>query len=228
MREVDRLTVDEFAISLEQMMENAGRNLAVVARHRVDGDVAGRRVLVLAGSGGNGGGGLVAARHLVAAGARVSVALTVPPEALAPVTLRQYEAIRRLDVETGDVGSAELVVDALLGYGQQGSPTGEVARLIREASGARVLALDVPSGLELETGRLHDPHVRASATLTLALPKEGLRSVEAGGVTGDLYLADLSVPPPVYERLGLTYSSPFGQGPVVEVQRSPAGRTWTD
>jgi NAD(P)H-hydrate epimerase len=218
MREVDRLMIEEFAISLEQMMENAGRNLALLARHLLGGDASGRRVLVLAGGGGNGGGGLAGARHLVVAGARVSFALAAPLERLAPVTRKQYEALARLGVRHGDDSDDhELVIDAVLGYGQKGAPSGEAAALIRRAARAVVLSLDVPSGLELESGRLHDPHIRAAATLTLALPKEGLRSGDAADVIGDLYLADISVPPALYERLGLSYSSRFGRSSIVEI-----------
>jgi NAD(P)H-hydrate epimerase len=218
MREVDRLMIDEFAIALEQMMENAGRNLALLARHLLGGDARGRRVLVLAGSGGNGGGGLAAARHLLVAGADVGVVLA-KPERLAPATRRQHEILARLGVPTStDQRPAELLVDALLGYGQQGPPSGEIARLIGEATSAPVLALDVPSGLELETGRLHEPHIRAATTLTLALPKEGLRAGDAADVVGDLYLGDISVPPAVYERLGLSFSSPFGRSSLVRVR----------
>ena len=207
MREVDRLMIEEFAIALEQMMENAGRNLALLARATLGGDVSGRRVLVLAGTGGNGGGGLVAARHLLVAGARVSITLAAPPEQLAPVTRKQYETHARLDIQRGnDFHNEELAIDALLGYGQKGPPSGDAAALIRRAAGAPILSLDVPSGLELETSRLHDPHIRAVATLTLALPKEGLRSGDAADVVGDLFLADISVPAAVYERLGLRYS----------------------
>ncbi len=220
MREVDRLMTEEFAISLEQMMENAGRNLALLARHLLGGDVNGHRVLVLAGPGGNGGGGLAAARHLLVAGADVSITLAAPPERLAPATRKQYETLTRLDVERGTDADAELVVDALLGYGQKGPPSGDFAALIRRATGAPVLALDVPSGLELETGRLHEPHIRAAATLTLALPKDRLRMSDAADVVGDLYLADISVPPAVYKRLGLSYSSPFGRSSLVKVESS--------
>ena len=223
MREVDRLMIEEFAISLEQMMENAGRNLALLARHLLGSDASDRRVLVLAGSGGNGGGGLAAARHLAAAGARVSVALAAPPERLAPVTRKQYDALARLDIPHGDVSASEdLVVDALLGYGQSGAPSGRTAELIRRTAGALVLSLDVPSGLELESGRLHDPHIRAAATLTLALPKEGLRSADAADVTGNLYVADISVPPAVYERLGASHRSPFGRSAIVRIDASGA------
>jgi NAD(P)H-hydrate epimerase len=219
MREVDRLMIDEFAIALEQMMENAGRNLALLARHLLGGDARGRRVLVLAGSGGNGGGGLAAARHLLVAGADVRVVLAARPERLAPATRRQHEILARLGVPSSiEQRPAELLVDALLGYGQQGPPSGESARLIEEATSAPVLALDVPSGLELKTGRLHEPHIRAAATLTLALPKEGLRAGDAADVVGDLYLGDISVPSAVYERLGLSFDSPFGRSPLVKVR----------
>src|SRR5215467_10182978 len=80
MREVDRIMVEELGISLVRMMENAGRSLAQVARELLGGDTAGRSILVLAGPGGNGGGGLVAARHLSAAGANVAVALSATAE----------------------------------------------------------------------------------------------------------------------------------------------------
>ena len=134
------------------------------------------------------------------------------------MTRKQYETLARLDVPHGeDLDDEELIVDALLGYSQKGAPSGEVAALIRRAGGAPVLSLDVPSGLELASGRLYDPHVRATATLTLALPKQGLRSDDAAGVIGDLYLADISVPPAVYERLGIRYSSPFGRSPLVRI-----------
>jgi NAD(P)H-hydrate epimerase len=103
--------------------------------------------------------------------------------------------------------------DTILGHSQAGPPRGAAAALIAATAGRRVLSLDVPSGLELATGALHEPHVRAEATMTLAAPKLGLRRVEAGA----LYLADLSIPPVSYERLGLRYASPFAAGPIVRV-----------
>lgn len=222
MREVDRLMVEELGVSLVRMMENAGRNLALLARRLVGGDASGRRVLVLAGPGGNGGGGLVAARHLVVAGAEVDVALSEPPERLAPVPAGQLAILRRMGVPVelgpaGAHGEPELVLDALLGYSQQGDPRGAAARLIEWSHGQRVLALDSPSGLELETGVLRRPSVRAEATLTLALPKEGLRAPGAAEAIGRLYLADISVPALVYERLGLAYATPFGAGTIVRI-----------
>ncbi len=218
MREVDRVLVEELGISLARLMENAGRNVALLARELLGGDAAGAHVVVLAGPGGNGGGGLAAARHLVAAGADVAIALGA--ERTSPATGEQLAILRRMGVREGSRGEPDLVIDALLGYGQSGAPRGEAARLIEWCSGRPVLALDVPSGLELETGVLHEPHVAADATLTLALPKEGLRAPKAAEAVGRLYLADLSVPATVYERLGLEYTSPFGRATIVPVAAS--------
>ncbi len=221
MREVDRLMVDEVGIALEQMMENAGFNLALLARLLLGGDARGRAVVVLAGPGGNGGGAMVAARHLAVAGAQVRVLLGAPPERLAPVPAHQHDILRRmgLDVQAGGpaLGPADLVVDGLLGYSQAGPPRGDAARLLQATAGRRVLALDVPSGLELATGTLYTPHVVAEATMTLAAPKQALRSPGAAVAVGALYLADIAVPPLVWERLGLAHPSPFGTHPIARI-----------
>jgi NAD(P)H-hydrate epimerase len=222
MREVDRIMVEELRISLVWMMENAGRGLAQVARELLGGDAAGRSILVLAGKGGNGGGGLVAARHLTVAGSKVTVALSAPAERFAPVPAEQLAIVRRLAIATQEgiepPGEPELVIDALLGYSQRGDPHGGAAELIRWSAGRRVLALDVPSGLELESGELHTPHIVAEATMTLAAPKTALAVADAAVAVGRLLLADISVPGRVYERLGLAHDTPFRRGSVVELE----------
>ena len=206
---------------LEQMMENAGRSLAAVARHMLGGSAAGKQVAVLAGPGGNGGGGLVAARHLAAAGAAVNVTLDRPPSELAPVPSRQHALARAAAVPVAHAeppaSNPELILDALLGYSQAGPPREATARLIEWTSGRRVLALDAPSGLELASGSLHEPHVGGEATLTLALPKQGLRDGAVREAVGQLLLADISVPAAVYARLGLEFASPFARGPIVRL-----------
>jgi NAD(P)H-hydrate epimerase len=109
------------------------------------------------------------------------------------------------------------VLDALLGYSQHGDPRAAAADLIRWSFGRRVLALDVPSGLELASGELRTPHVTADATMTLAAPKAGLAAQGAAAATGRLFLADISVPGLVYERLGFRWQTPFASGPLVEL-----------
>ena len=220
MREVDRVAVEELGLTLERMMENAGRQLAELARRLLAGRVAGRVIAVLAGPGGNGGGGLVAARHLANAGADVRVVLASAADKLTPTTRSQYELALQTGVRSDTIErtpEVELVLDALLGYSQAGPPRGEAARLIEWAQGRRVLALDVPSGLELATGTLHLPHMRAEATLTLAAPKGGLRVPEAGAAVGNLFLADISIPPGIYARLGIDYRTPFTTAQLLHV-----------
>jgi NAD(P)H-hydrate epimerase len=112
-------------------------------------------------------------------------------------------------------------VDGLLGYSQAGPPRGGAARLIQATAGRRILALDVPSGLELATGTLHTPHVVAEATLTLAAPKQGLRAAGVAAAVGRLYLADISVPPLVWERLGLPPFSPFSTHTIARIGAAP-------
>jgi NAD(P)H-hydrate epimerase len=231
MREVDRVMMEELQITLVRMMENAGSSLAEVARILLGGSADGKRIVVLAGPGGNGGGGLVAARHLANAGANVEVCLAVPPRALTPVPREQLEILLRIGVTAAPVpppdATPDLVLDALLGYSQSGDPRGAAAELIEWTAERRVLALDNPSGLELSTGQVRSPAIRAAATMTLALPKDALRASGVAAHVGNVYLADISVPALVYERLGLNYRSPFAESRIVSVG-SPVTPTVSD
>jgi NAD(P)H-hydrate epimerase len=220
MREVDRAAI-AIGLSLTRMMENAGAALAWTACAMLGGDVAGRRITVLAGRGGNGGGGLVAARRLVGWGADVDVRLASAPEELASVPYEQFSLLEQIkaSIALGAAGLSEpeLFIDAVLGYSQQGDPRGRAAELIAATQGGRVLSLDVPSGLELERGTVGRPGVHAEATLTLALPKAALRLEAAQPLVGALYLADISVPAVVYEGLQIPHRSPFSRGPIVRL-----------
>lgn len=226
MREVDRAMIEDYGITLLQMMENAGRCLAHLARARfLGGDPTGRRVVVLAGTGGNGGGGLVCARRLHAWGAAVEVRSTAVPERLGEVPRHQSAILERMGVpvvvagEDEELPPADLLVDALIGYSLRGAPSGPAAALVRAANGhdAPILALDVPSGLDSTTGTVHEPAVRAAATLTLALPKRGLRAEGARDHVGELYLADISVPPALYAGMGLQVGPLFARDDVIRL-----------
>src|SRR5690348_16849977 len=172
MREVDRIMVDELHIELLQMMENAGRCLAAHTRNWLGGEAVGRRVVVLAGSGGNGGGGLVAARRLAVWGADVSVVLGQPRADVHGVPAHQLDVVERLDVPVWPpdqpapdvLARAEAIIDALVGYGLRGSLREPVASLVGAANAAPapVIALDVPSGLDTNSGRPTGPAVRAA------------------------------------------------------------------
>ena len=205
MREVDRAMVDDFGIALIQMMENAGRALArVVREHFLEDDVQGKTVTVLAGTGGNGGGALVAARRLHGWGAYARVVTTKPTEAFDGVPAHQLAILQQLPIsitegQTADE-PADLILDGLIGYSLSGAPRGVAADLIRWANAhpAPILALDVPSGLDATSGEAYEPTIRAAATLTLALPKPSLYT--APEHVGALFLADISVPPDLYAR----------------------------
>lgn len=224
MREVDRIMEETYHIGLELMMENAGRNLAHLARRRfLDGDPRERRVLVLAGRGGNGGGGLVCARRLHNWGADVTVLLSSAPEGFADMPAQQLAILQQMGVRcvTAVAGStlppADLIIDALIGYSLQGDPRGIAAHLIEQANKhpAPILSLDAPSGLDVTTGQVYVPCIQAASTMTLALPKAGLEENE--GVVGELYLADISVPPALYAHVGLTVGPIFSHDDIIRL-----------
>ena len=231
MVEVDRLMIEEYGILLMQMMENAGRNLAELAWRMLGGagEVVtgmpgheGKRVVVLCGRGNNGGGGMAAARHLHNRGAAVGVKLVGDPAGMKEIPAHQWDILQVMGLtqaDDPDLSRADLVVDALIGYGLSGNPRGVTAEWIRRANaaGRPILALDAPSGLDTTTGSAGDPCIKAQSTMTLALPKVGLLSPGAAAVTGGLYVADISVPPELYRRLGLEVGPLFKEDTIVEI-----------
>jgi NAD(P)H-hydrate epimerase len=227
MIEVDRAMMEDYRIELIQMMENAGRNLAHLARVRfLDGNPSGKHVVVLAGTGGNGGGALVCARRLHTWGARVQVVVSRPAEDFTPVPAHQLDILRRMQVPlvlaeaARQVGSAALIIDGLIGYNLKEAPRGTAADLIRWANTqlAPILALDVPSGVDTTTGTIFDPAIKAMATMTLALPKAGLRARGVETQVGELYLADISVPPSLYVEPALQVGPLFAQSEILRLR----------
>jgi NAD(P)H-hydrate epimerase len=118
-----------------------------------------------------------------------------------------------------DLTQADLLIDALIGYGLNGNPRGDSANLIRwaNAAGRPILSLDAPSGLDTNSGRPGKPCIRASTTLTLALPKSGFLALEAGPFLGELYLADIAVPPELYRVLNLEVGFLFAENSIIKV-----------
>jgi len=229
MREVDRAMIEDYNIELIQMMENAGRNLAHLARDRfLDGNPQGKTVLVMAGTGGNGGGALVCARRLHNYGANVLVCTTQPADKFTPVPAHQFDILKRTNIPISQGGhttipqNLALIIDGIIGYSLKGAPRGTAADLIQWAnrSSAPILALDAPSGVDTTTGTVFDPAIKATATMTLALPKEGLRAPGVDAQVGELYLADISVPPELYTEpaLHLTVAYIFAQSDIVRLR----------
>jgi NAD(P)H-hydrate epimerase len=209
-----------------RMMENAGRNFAELARLKLGGRVEQKAIFVLAGSGNNGGGGMVAARHLANWGAWVVIILTEEGSREKTVAREQLGILQRMGIglfASKALGKmfehADLILDALIGYGLSGAPRGDTADLIRQANESQktILALDTPSGLDTTTGEIFDPCIRAGATLTLALPKVGLLQPQARAVVGKLYLADIGVPRQLYLEIGVPVPNLFAEASIVQI-----------
>lgn len=217
--------IEDYGIELIQMMENAGRSLAELARKMLDDDVGDRTIIVLAGRGNNGGGGMVAARHLLNWDALVQIVTTHAPADYAGIPAHQLAILQAMEVPTAwaddgwELPPCDLVIDSLIGYGLRGNPKGAAKHLIQLANSSRapVLSLDAPSGLDVSTGVKYEPCVHATATMTLALPKRGLLTEEGRSVTGELYLADISVPSALYEKLGFEVGPLFAEASVIHL-----------
>lgn len=209
---LDELMIKKFGISLSVMMENAGKALAKL----VDGKKnKTKKALIFVGSGHNGGGGLVAARYLTGNGYKVEIILS--SQNLKPMTKNQLVKLKKFNVKVGQsdkisdnkilqaLKGNSVVVDAMLGYNSKGKPYGQVARLIGliNKSKKSVIALDIPSGLNPDSGKHAGETIKAKATLTLALPKRGLVKKQAKPYVGKLYLADIKVPDEWYVKQGV-------------------------
>lgn len=229
MREVDRLMVEEIGISILMMMENASRNIAVLARKMLGGSIQGKKIVILCGKGNNGGDGLGASRHLINFGADCRVFLSTTALNLGSNAKVQYDILLKLKAEINEYDafskkqlesellSTDLIIDALLGYNLVGAPKEPIAKFIKLVNNAKkpVLAIDIPSGLNGNTGEAYDPAVKAVTTITLALPKAGLTKDVARDYVGELYLADLSVPRIVYKKLGINIPNIFEHEEVI-------------
>lgn len=234
MQEIDRLMVEAYGIELLQIMENAGRSLAMLARQMLGDDVTDRSIVVLAGRGANGGGGLAAARHLLNWGAWVQIVCSYPSDGYKGVPAQQLRILQAMGAplawaeEGWELPPADLLLDAIIGYGLRGDPRGPARTLIQLAnsSAAPILSLDTPSGVDTATGRVFDPHIQAAATLTLALPKDGFRQPEAAAACGVLHLADISVPQSLYDSMGIQAPLLFARAEVVPLAVEN-GEIWT-
>lgn len=194
MKEIDRIAIEETGPNLFQMMENAGRNLAELTM-KVLGKNINQNIIILAGKGGNGGGGICAARHLANRGYKIKVFIS-EPESLSEITKYQLQIFTSTDAKV--IYSNELrkekpdlIIDAIIGYSLNGELKGKVLSLIEWANEqlAIKISLDVPSGINVTNGKKYEHHILPDLTLTLALPKTGLQP----NLTGELYLGDIGI-----------------------------------
>lgn len=186
------------------MMENAGAAAVRRLLERVP-DISSRRVLVLAGMGNNGGDGLVMARHLAGYGSKVTVALLGPEERIRTEESRWNWSILKKMPSVGTLGegepypAADVIIDAVLGTGISGGIREPYASAIRHANeaGCLTLSVDVPSGLNPETGDAASPSVRADITVTFHRMKRGIP--RRPDLTGRLHVERIGIPPEAEE-----------------------------
>ena len=190
MQEFEKYACDNFDITIDEMMQNAGRAVFDVVMNEIipagDDDHLRVRILVVAGKGNNGGDALVTARLLKEKGVDVTV-LNIDDYQQSTISDQKYN----------------LIIDALFGFSLKGDPRPPADEIINEMnqSGVPILSVDVPSGLDCETGQLMNPTVKATYTVTLGMPKIGLDSYQE--YVGKLYLGDLRIPQKAYQKLDI-------------------------
>jgi len=220
-REVDAVAMHEYSLPGIVLMENAGRN-ASEAIVRLFDSISDQNVVVVVGPGNNGGDGLVIARYLELAGAKVRVVLASPPQRFRGDSLTNLEIIKRSGINqvclAGAVAvqwqnallSATCVIDAILGTGATDAARGDSKVAIESILGRmkidprpRVISIDVPSGFDCDRGVPCGPCVCANETLTFVASKQGFKTNGAEIYTGRIQIVDIGVPQVVRNRFGL-------------------------
>ena len=191
-KQVDALAEERFGISVEWLMEAAGWQVARFCR---------QPAAVVCGVGNNAGDGLAAARHLHRWGRLASVCCVEPARIRGPAA-KELEALRKVGVQVStelDLDGAEVVLDAIFGTGLTRPPEGKFAEWIERinASGKSVIAVDIPSGLDADSGVAYAPCIQANVTITLGLPKPGLMNLR-----GRVLVADIGIPHEAYAAVG--------------------------
>lgn len=201
-REIDRRSIEDYHIPGIVLMENAARAAADVACDMLDGNCVGQ-VLILCGGGNNGGDGLAVARHLHNRGADVALSLTVDParyqgEALINWRIAQAMNIpwRRADPGLIAATSALLLIDAVFGTGLDQSPREPFGAIVRAVGQSRVpvLAIDLPSGLDCDTGKPLGACIKATCTITFVAEKSGFASASARPYLGEVTIGAIGCP----------------------------------
>ena len=208
MKQIDSKAINDYMIPGLVLMENAGIRTVEIVEEILDG-AAGKTVLVLVGKGNNGGDGLVIARHLMNSGAQVFVFALGRPEAFPPDARTNFEILKKMGgqfyelQQEADLDSlmicllnSDLIVDALYGNGFKGRLNDYEARLADMVNWCKkpVVAVDIPSGVDADTGLVHGTAIRAAHTVCFALPKIGLVLEPGKDYVGTLSVADISIP----------------------------------
>ncbi len=215
-RAVDRLAMQRYGIPGMVLMENAGRGVVEVLLG-LDPGLATQAVAILCGKGNNAGDGLVIARHLLIRGVQTTVFLLHAASELGGDALANFQILEQTCVPLVDLsqqadpcavldreaGLAAWYVDAMLGTGARGEPREPLPRVIQwlNAQAGRCLAVDVPSGLDCETGLPQGTTVRADHTCTFVAPKTGLLAPPAAPYVGQMHVVSIGTPPQLVEEV---------------------------
>jgi NAD(P)H-hydrate epimerase len=208
MQEIDRRAINEFLIPGLVLMENAGLRVLETIEG-LTGELCNAKIIILAGKGNNGGDGLVLGRHLINAGARVDTFLLGEPQSLSSDAYVNYSILEKMtgslfplrsdeDLDRLMIAllSVDLIVDAIYGVGFRGILDDFETRIAQMVnwSQAPVVAVDIPSGVEANTGKVHGVAIKANHTVTFGFPKLGLVLEPGRDYVGTLTVADISIP----------------------------------
>lgn len=210
MAELDRQTIEEIGIPGIVLMEAAGRRVVVEVVDLL-GDVRDKRVVIFCGKGNNGGDGYVVARHLHKLGAHVETFLIGEHDDVKGDARTNLNILKNIGIDVLPWSHEEhafvakgghLVVDALLGTGVKGALRGDYEAVVAQinASGARVVAIDLPTGVETDTGAVHGACVQADVTVTMGHLKRGLLFSSGREHAGRIAVADIGIPRVVSEK----------------------------
>lgn len=206
MQRMDSLAIHRFGIPSIILMENAGRGIAELARGMTGPR---KRVLVICGKGNNGGDGLVAARHLTNRGFQTEVVLLARVRDLKDdpkinfnilkrmrVPMRMITSVEKIGEVYGLIKRSQLLIDAIFGIGLKRPVDGLIYAVIQAMNDSKkdILAVDIPSGLNSDTGEALGIAVRAQATGTLEAPKRGLFRGAGPKHSGKITVLDISIP----------------------------------
>jgi len=207
MRALDRKAIDEIGIPGEQLMEEAGKGVADVADMFLK-EIGGKKVAIFCGKGNNGGDGFVAARHLGGKGYSVDVFLVARMDELKGDARLNLERAVKLGIPVHEIDTPpvkldfEMIIDAMFGTGFKGKVKNPYRNIIDKINNANipVVSVDIPSGIDGDTGQDGGTSVYADATVTFAYPKLGHIFYPGRERTGELYTVDIGIPPELIEE----------------------------
>ncbi|MFH1374009.1 MAG: NAD(P)H-hydrate dehydratase [bacterium] len=217
MRDIDSATIEGGIVPGPELMENAGRGIAENILHNILSSSPSEKVAVFCGKGNNGGDGLVIARHLYQAEVEVTVYFLGPVDKLSTDARLNFDRAAGVGLNLVELTSpdilpdqleCEYIIDALFGTGFTGAPRGLVAEIIKYINHSRdagkiVVAVDMPSGLNADTGQHEGEVVNADYTFPLALPKYGLYVSPGRELTGQVTVIPIGIPDDVIDKFDL-------------------------